>query len=191
MRGWTNIPGKPLKEKLDIVEIVDFIWGFLGRKVFQASKVASWLEGEGDHLRDWYLTLHESEAEEWGFFVRSVIPFLRPPRNIQLLLSSWSPSPSDWNYDRPGFLRQLGVFDTWCGVLVDNRQQPMSDNWITFDIVIYNTISSFSLMGTAKEIKERWDSYRDVQWPTKMRGNLFFRRTAEREFLHKITGAGE
>ena len=184
IKTWTNNPARPFEEKLDIVEIVDFVWGFLGRKTFDLSSVSSWLEG--DLVREQYIDQTESEVGNWGFFVRSVIQFLRPPQIIQLVLSSWY--PSSWNYERPEFLRNLGVFDTWEGILVDAQESPMSDNWIPLHIVDDDVGNSFLHMVNAKEITERWESYRDSQWSAEIKGNLFLRRNAEREVLCRITG---
>ncbi|KAJ6051012.1 uncharacterized protein N7446_005643 [Penicillium canescens] len=72
---WSNNPGRPLKEKMDIIEIVDFIWGFLGRKAFHVASVPSWIEGEGDLVKEQYLDQNETEAGNWGFFVRGVTVF--------------------------------------------------------------------------------------------------------------------
>ncbi|KAJ6047186.1 uncharacterized protein N7446_012020 [Penicillium canescens] len=185
LRQWTNNPARPIREKLDIVEIVDFIWGFAGRKAFHVSDVPSWLEGEDDLVRDQYIDQNESEVGDWGFFVRSVIQFLRPPQIIQLVLSSWY--PSSWNYDRPGFLRHLGLFDTWDGVLVDDQDSPMSDNWVPLDIVDDDVGNSFAHMDNSKEVERRWEKYREVLWPKEIKGKLFLQTTAEREILCKIS----
>ena len=184
IKSWTNNQARPFEEKLDVVEIVDFVWGFLGRKAFDLSSVSSWLEG--DLARERYIDQNESEVGNWGFFVRSVIQFLRPPQIIQLVLSSWY--PSSWNYDRPGFLRNLGLFDTWEGILVDAQDFTMSDNWVPLNLVDDDVGNTFIHMVNAKEIEERWERYRDFQWPTEIRSKLFFRSAAEREVMGKITG---
>lgn len=159
LRQWTNNPARPIREKLDIVEIVDFIWGFVGRKAFHVSDVPSWLEGEDDLVRDQYIDQWK-RSWEWGFFVRGVIQFLRPPQIIQLVLSSWY--PSSWNFDRSGFLRNLGPFDTWNGVLVNERDFPMSDNWVPLDILDNDVGNSLAHMGNAKEVEKKWEKYREV-----------------------------
>ena len=38
---WSNNPGRPLKEKIDILEIVNFVWGFLGQNAFHVNSVPS------------------------------------------------------------------------------------------------------------------------------------------------------
>ncbi|KAJ5335678.1 uncharacterized protein N7506_005614 [Penicillium brevicompactum] len=189
LRQWTNNPARPIKEKLDIVEIVDFIWGFAGRKTFHVADIHSWLEGEDDLVRDQYIDQNESEVGDWGFFVRSVIQFLRPPQIIQLVLSSWY--PSSWNYDRSGFLRHLGFFDTWDGVLVNNQDSPMSDNWVPLDIVDDDVGNSFAHMDNAKEVGRKWEKYREVLWPKERKGKLFLQTMAEREILRKISDSSE
>ncbi|KAH1406990.1 hypothetical protein KXX64_008807, partial [Aspergillus fumigatus] len=52
-----NLLGKqrPLQEKIDVVEVVDFVWNFLGRKIFSVSSIPIWLHGEGERFRRKYL----------------------------------------------------------------------------------------------------------------------------------------
>jgi hypothetical protein len=45
---WIDNHKRPLQEKIDIVEVVDFVWNFLGRKIFSISSISDWLDGEGD-----------------------------------------------------------------------------------------------------------------------------------------------
>ncbi|THC88710.1 hypothetical protein EYZ11_011846 [Aspergillus tanneri] len=46
---WTNT-ARSMQEKIDIVEVVDFVWGFLARKNFHTPSFAAWLEGEGEEI---------------------------------------------------------------------------------------------------------------------------------------------
>jgi hypothetical protein len=186
LRQWINNPGRPMKEKIDIAEIVEFVWGFLGRKTIRFSEFSSWLEGEDDLVRDQYLDQDESKVGNWGFFVRSVVQFLRPPQILQLVLSYWY--PSSWNFDRSGFLRHLGLFDTWEGVLINAHPSPRSDSWVPLDIVNYDVGNSFAHMENGKEVEENWQKYRQTSWPKEIKGKLFLDGIPERDILCKVTG---
>lgn len=61
---------RPLQEKIDVVEVVDFVWNFLGRKIFSVSSIPIWLHGEGERFRRKYLDKYETEASNWAFFCR-------------------------------------------------------------------------------------------------------------------------
>ncbi|KAJ6093408.1 hypothetical protein N7486_008697 [Penicillium sp. IBT 16267x] len=73
---WTNNSQRSLQEKIDIVEIVDFVWGFLGRKPFPVSSVPCWLEGERDHILQRYIDENATDSSNWGGFMRSVYQYL-------------------------------------------------------------------------------------------------------------------
>ncbi|CAL5874618.1 uncharacterized protein PFLUO_LOCUS8915, partial [Penicillium psychrofluorescens] len=89
---WTDNPARPLKEKVDIVEVVDFVWGFLGRKPFHVSSVPSWIAGENEDL---FWDKNDTEASNWLHFIREISELLRPPNIIELLLWMWAPH-SHW-----------------------------------------------------------------------------------------------
>ena len=61
---WTDNPKRPLQEKID-VEVVDFVWIFLGRKFFPMSSVPLRLEGEIDRVF-WLLSTRKSPSLRTG-----------------------------------------------------------------------------------------------------------------------------
>jgi hypothetical protein len=44
-KDWSDNETRSLPDKLDIVEVTEFVWGFLGRKPFHVSSVPVWPEG--------------------------------------------------------------------------------------------------------------------------------------------------
>jgi hypothetical protein len=90
---------RSLQEKIDIVEVVDFVWGYLARKNFHLPSFSIWLQGQREEIvRDYRLG---DETEDWQYFVQCVLEFLRPPHILELLiLSTWS-SNHTWKVDPP------------------------------------------------------------------------------------------
>ncbi|KAJ5663546.1 hypothetical protein N7507_004277 [Penicillium longicatenatum] len=187
VNSWSVNPARPLREKLDIVEVVDFIWAFLGRKAFEVPDVPAWLENEGDHVRQDYIDGRDTQIDNWGYFVRSILQFLRPPHVIQLVC--WD--PAEWNLDKPGFLRGLGLFDTWEGIITDHGDGPMSDSWVPLNIVDEDVANSLKLMMSLESAGRKWEKYRDERWSSEMRGALFFQESPEQRILNGIDSQEE
>lgn len=184
-RVWDQNPTRPLSDKLDIIEVVDFVWGFLGRKAFHPSSVPAWLQDLGEDVLQEYLDGNETEASNWGFFVRSTFQYLRPPNIIELLLWMWN--SSRWIFNRPKFLQHLGLFDTWEGIQEDDSGMSHADNWIPITIVENDIESSVTHMQDVATFATQWKEYRYSRWPLDARGRIFFRDpTTEERFMQMI-----
>jgi hypothetical protein len=122
---WTDPPFRTLQEKLDIVEIVDFVWVFLVHKIFHnPSCLRDWFDNIDDPFDDPFYP--DNEIPEFlrdpGFvqsfavsFVDDLREYLRPTHIIELLLLlTWSPQKS-WNIDRFEYVRKLGLRDSIYG----------------------------------------------------------------------------
>jgi hypothetical protein len=185
---WAHNPTRPASDKIDIIEVVDFVWGFLGRKAFHVSSLPDWLEGLGEDVLDQYVDDNETEIGNWGFFVRSIFQYLRPPHIIELLLWMWD--SSRWNFSRPGFLQRLGLLDTWEGIQEDDSDMPHADNWVPITIVENDIESSFTHMQDVATFASQWEEYRYKRWPLDARARVFFRDPTTEELFTQITGNG-
>lgn len=181
---WTNNPARPIEEKIDLVEVVDFVWGFLGRKTFHVSSVPTWLEGQGEEIIQQFLDDNETEASEWLFFVRHVAQFLRPPDIIELLLSMWA-LHGHWQLDRPGFLRRLGVFDSWQGIIENQYQWSTADPWLPLTAVEEDVENGFHSVQGAEGLVAKWTNYRQVMWPSDARAKVLFRYESARKIIEQ------
>ncbi|OAT10581.1 hypothetical protein BDBG_17380 [Blastomyces gilchristii SLH14081] len=99
---------------------------------------------------------------------------MRPSNIIELLvLRTWNPSLS-WPPDKPNFLRQLGLFDTWEGIcLVDDVQFPY-DTYIPPYFVENDVLGRLKQCGSSSDIIEAWKVYRDEAWIKDARGKVLY-----------------
>jgi hypothetical protein len=168
-----NNPQRPLQDKIDIVEIVDFVWCFLGKKAFQPSSIQSWFEDED--INEHYDVRWETEFQIWSIITDRITQLLRPPHIIELIHSSLNPL-SDFN--RPAFLRSLGFFDSWDGLILSPEDPDVETVETDFPVnmVDYDVKSSLIMNG---EASEWWQWYRVDIWPSKMRGKVFLMSAEE------------
>jgi hypothetical protein len=184
---------RSLQEKIDIVEVVDFVWGFLARKNFDIPSFSIWLKGQReDVIQDYRLG---DETEDWQYFVQSVLEFLRPPHILELLiLSTWS-SNHTWKVDRPSYLRRLGFFDTRDGVVEHGDQVCFEE--AVFPVSIWGkdvenelrrlVQTEATVAGESQsDLVSKWEWYRNVTWAQKERGRLLFRIEDPQAILDRI-----
>ncbi|KAF7137128.1 hypothetical protein CNMCM5793_007192 [Aspergillus hiratsukae] len=128
---WSDNPQRSLEEKLDIFEILDFVWYFLVTKIFDyVGTVADWIEvapesdtPDGFSPLELYVSHIEGldhplqyDADTAGLdytndFIEDLTSSIRPPHVIELLLRfAWDPN-SQSDLDRPEYVRKLGLLD--------------------------------------------------------------------------------
>lgn len=183
---WTNNPDRPLEEKIDLVEVVDFVWGFLGRKCFPVSSVPAWLEGEREETMQEYLDDNGTVASNWPFFVQRVIQYLRPPQVIELLLSMWK-LHDDQNLDRPTYLQRLGFSDVFEGIIEGEDGWVSTDTWFPITVVESDVENGLYYMEDGPSLVAKWDHYRRVMWPSDARTKVLFRNESGQELVERIT----
>ncbi|GIJ91855.1 hypothetical protein Asppvi_010830 [Aspergillus pseudoviridinutans] len=157
---WIDNQGRPLQEKIDIVEVVDFVWNFLGRKNFSVSSIPDWVDGEGEQFRRMYLDEYETETSNWAFFAECVTQYLRPSNIIELLLLSTLPSKRCWNFEQPSYLRRLGFFDVQEGVIEDTNESAKAEVHFPANVVeldVETDICSKVLGVSQGELPLDWD----------------------------------
>ncbi|RHZ43837.1 F-box protein [Aspergillus thermomutatus] len=235
---WSNNPQRSLEEKLDIFEILDFVWFFLVSKIFDHSgTVADWIEVALESATprdlsplDLYLSHIEGSghpaqlgtdhpdvlADDYtGWFIDDLTSIIRPPHVIELLLRlAWDPK-SQSDFDRPEYVRKLGLLDQsyrW--------EQTKADGFRTYDVELYtidlpDTDILLSLYDMAfrvqdeelwdlitkkyrwpdseideqelnSECAEQWEWDKENLWNTDMRGEIFFRQETQTELFERL-----
>jgi hypothetical protein len=182
---WTDNPARPLEEKIDIVEVVDFIWGYLGHKCFPVSSTSAWLEGDKEETFQMYLDETEAESAIWLFFVRRVIQYLRPPQIIELLLSMWG-LHGGWGLDRPKYLQHLGFSDVFDGIIVCEHRWVTVDTWFPITAVEIDVESSFHDMGDSASLVASWECYRRGMWQSEARSKVLLRNESAQQLVERI-----
>jgi hypothetical protein len=182
---WTDNPHRPLEEKVDLVEVVDFVWGFLGRKCFPVSSVPVWLEGEREETLQDYLNESGTVASNWFFFVQRVIQYLRPPHVIELLLSTWE-LHGDHNFDRAAYLQHLGFTDVFEGIIESEDRWMRADTWFPITAVETDVENGLYYMEDGSSLMAKWERYRRVTWPSDARSKVLFRNESAQELVKRI-----
>lgn len=119
--------------------------------------------------------------------MRRVYQYLRPPHIIELLLSSWY--PSEWKLNRPAFLRQLGLFDTWDGIILDNSRSRRTAYVFDVNIVDGDVGRSLRQMENSEATEKRSHVFRVFRWPFYARARLLFRDETVQEIIDNITNS--
>jgi hypothetical protein len=172
---WTDNDSRTLQEKLDIIEIVDFVWVFLVRKIFYSpSCLLDWFDSpfEGRGSPDGIPSLGQSSLAMWlapfleddgideipnslcnpmfvhrysEFFIKDATEYLRPTHIIELLLLLTWSPEKPWKVDRFEYLRKLGFVDTIARRLQEHNWQ--FENRFTIDLPENDVLSDLASWG--------------------------------------------
>ncbi|GIJ88171.1 hypothetical protein Asppvi_007089 [Aspergillus pseudoviridinutans] len=234
---WADNSQRSLEEKLDIFEILDFVWHFLVSKIFDHSgTVADWIEvapesatPHGFSPLDLYVShmeglshpsqlepdFHEALEDDYtGMFIDDLRSLIRPPHVIDLLLRlAWDPKARP-HFDRPEYVRKLGLLDQsyrW--------EQTKADGFRTYHVDLYDidlpdtdilsSLSAIALRAQEGELlhlittryrgddrainemkwevcREQWECYKENPWNTEMRGEIFFRQETQIQLFERL-----
>lgn len=167
---WQDNPGRTISESLDVLETYDFVWGFLGRKIFaDVQDFRSWTQDEGAAFD----LGHQSESEGWDLFVMFTLQYLRPPNIIELLLLGvWNGS---WPSDRPYYLRQLGHSDRTEGVVLVNDVGQSPDAYYSLADIEVDMLQRARELDSSFHINvaDAFARYRETSWGSDARGSIF------------------
>lgn len=189
---WGDNRSRTLQEKLDVLEIFDFVWSFLGRKSFE-SIAREWDRLTGEYTRfedggDDFRSAHQPGC------MRAVTQYLRPPNIIELFLCSTRRPSHSWSIKRLQYLRTLGFFDEKNGICRRLDGSESSDfrwwwycpvNLLEHDVLvgIQTSIDPNSCPASDIVLEYVWGTYRHTAWDFDAKGHLFFREeTSERIF---------
>ncbi|KAI9735981.1 MAG: hypothetical protein M1834_001447 [Cirrosporium novae-zelandiae] len=190
---WRDCHDRTLQETLDILEVYDFVYGFLVRKIFaDVAHTYSWVEGRDEMLFYVELLNNIPRYRDWYFFVKDACTFL-PPTNIieLLLLSTWGSSDRSYPQNKPRYLHMLGFFDVRYGEFAEE-----DDRYIP-------TRSVFSLQALERNVEEKiekasdgnhgdftatWKRYRRNAWSTAARGKVLFWQGSDSQIVNHMKG---
>ncbi|KAF3482085.1 uncharacterized protein GIQ15_04844 [Arthroderma uncinatum] len=179
---WEGDGRGSLSESFDILETYDFVWRFLGRRIFpKVDDYTSW-------TRNRHFKAHgSSEVKAWDNFVKFTRQYLRPSSIIELLLlSAWN--NGSWPSNKPYYLQQLGHADEALGVVEDDTGDPMSPYYSLADIEV----------GIRRKLRdcgrnsppglgEAFDNYREKWWTSDARGKVITWEEDEAFIINRIT----
>ncbi|PYH75174.1 uncharacterized protein BO88DRAFT_440426 [Aspergillus vadensis CBS 113365] len=189
---WADNPDRSLREKLDLIEVVEFIWGYLGRNIFK---------GRFAQLSDWVpqadlaqFTEHETSDSAWASFIARVTQELRPPHIIELLLLlNWN-SKMAWRIDRPTYLRQLGFLVEPQSVEKWN-DTDWPDTQFSLNILDEDVINSLVDMVGSEDsydlCEKQWYNYKDTQWQGNMQGRILGYEMTSQQLFELIMSSGD
>jgi hypothetical protein len=131
---------------------------------------------------------------------------------IELLLRlAWDPK-SQSGFDRPQYVRKLGVLDQ-----TYQWQQTKADGFRTYHVTVYDidlpdrdilsSLTATAFRAKAEELghlttvdytdstvnemqmelcREQWECYKEGPWDTEMRGKIFFRKETQIQLFERI-----
>ncbi|PGH21449.1 hypothetical protein AJ80_03240 [Polytolypa hystricis UAMH7299] len=176
-------PTRTLSDALDILEVGEFVGGFLVLKIFaNIAEHPSWCASHQLGPRSMpRIGIGEQEGRMWGEFVRNIQQYLRPPNIIELLLLS--PKRQQWSPSKKGhYLWQLGAFDTLsptlrgsgkpCLNIVERALLRRLEYGVTHKVIhpgsdLLSPGSDFWRPGYL-----RWGHYREFHWAEDARGRV-------------------
>ncbi|RDH26643.1 hypothetical protein BDQ94DRAFT_186479 [Aspergillus welwitschiae] len=176
---WTDNQDRTLLEKIEVIEVVDFIWGYLGRNIFKGkfAQLSNWIP-EADLAE---FTRSETPESAWASFVARL-----------LILRTWN-SEMVWEIDQPNYLRQLGF-------LVEPQSVEVLDDTITPDTqfslyeldkdVIYGLVDMVGSEDSYELCQKQWYAYKDTQWKNNMQGHILAYELTSQQLFELIMSAG-
>lgn len=188
---WTNNPDRTLLEKLEVLEVTDFVWDFFGRQIFQGIDAPlKWLTGGSENLLSYYTDEQYTEQENWLHFICDVAQYLRPPHVVELLLTVWD-TRGTGGINGPIYLHELGLSHTGAVQQADeiNQTEDLFPLAALEEDVVNELTASKSLVAKSREFCQlRWDQYRCERWVYESRTKILFREETPEQILESIMG---
>ncbi|KAL9620304.1 MAG: hypothetical protein Q9160_005203 [Pyrenula sp. 1 TL-2023] len=187
---WQDNKIRCLQESLDMLEVYDFIYGFILRKILHpADSYPSWAEqkhGAGRYLRA-HVPPRASLHEGWYKFVIDARMCLRPSHIIELFaLHKWNTSGS-WPVNKTVYLRTTGFYDELKGVykIEDVGTSPDTLNGVeSIEDGIFNRLLSVT---NGQFDEKTWKCYREKCWASDARGSVFEWDSPEQKIIRRIS----
>ncbi|PWY80759.1 hypothetical protein BO94DRAFT_548054 [Aspergillus sclerotioniger CBS 115572] len=174
---------RSVQERLDILEVADFVSTFLGRKALQMMSSADWVAARGYDL---YYDMGFTPEINWVISRRVILDHSRPGNIIELVLASQWASHGHWPLDRAAYLDRLGVMDLnhdYEDGGTMEKEMPrlvhLLEESVEQGLVGLMMASHANLLAHPEDILIRvardWVRYRHGAWSLGARGQLFFR----------------
>jgi hypothetical protein len=177
-------PARGFREKFEMIEVVDFVWGYLGRKIFgDLYRLADWLSGE--NAEEAFLDDRESIHGNWLFFVGSVAQYLQPPHIIELLNASWNPRSK--SLLKGQYLHSLGAFDDVLEGLPEIEDGVGSpESFFPLGQLEVDGMGRFVSGESDGSYENHWESYRQCHWVKHWRGQILLSPETEHHLIRRI-----
>ncbi|KAI9837503.1 MAG: hypothetical protein M1819_007153 [Sarea resinae] len=172
---WKDNEEMSLQESFDVLEVYDFIYGYLLRKVM----------GTGN----WYLQWSPGDVpyprwSDMNLFVNNARLHLRPPDIIELLLMhTWTDEPG-WPEDKGQYLASRGMFDFYGGSVRHMDTPFLPDTYFSGGHLEVGVGLKLEAYG-GEELSRGWASYRK-EWPVEARHSLFWWATSDEKIAERI-----
>lgn len=113
--------GFDLDTQLDGLEIYDFLYMFLLRKILPYYNLASWIGNDAGH-HPFSIERDQLELNDWYLFLRECRQVLQPDDLVDLI-ENWAwRGPSSWPPNKSMYLRIRGIFE-------EGRQNELGFDW--------------------------------------------------------------
>ncbi|KAF2142281.1 uncharacterized protein K452DRAFT_297606 [Aplosporella prunicola CBS 121167] len=165
-----------LQESLEVLEVYDFVYGYLMQNTSITHGYYSWRHDHGDEDL-------ETLEDDWTTFVFRARLALTPPDILQLLAltARWISDPtSKWSTERKTqYLRERGAFCTrGLHGSVSVQDEKRNNRWYCYDVAHLERACLSQLWARRRgqvdpaDVALGWDQYRAWRWPNTARGNF-------------------
>ncbi|EED13668.1 conserved hypothetical protein [Talaromyces stipitatus ATCC 10500] len=191
-----------LIQKLEAIEVTDFIWGFLARKIFaDPDQIDSWISSPGHLDNETILWDVPLDASSFARLVRIATFYLPPPHIIELLVDMWASPEPGGRLNKRDYIQKLGFFDTKHGVLEQDGEQVIVFSWFSTEIMFMiewvgvdwtlkdKGISlQLGMMSSVDDplVYTQWRRYRVSRWIDDFRGKCILFPETEEEIIKRI-----
>lgn len=145
--AWNDRAERNFQEKIEAIEVYDFVWCFLARKIFKGPRdVRSWVNVVQLNEQFNSILWNLAGSTSYTGLVRLAVLYLRPTHITELLIDGWTQgtsgssvstaSPSKPFLDKKVYLHQMGLFDWKFGVTYDDGVETIIFHWFTTDLLV-------------------------------------------------------
>jgi len=183
---WSGNPQRDVLESLELIEVYDFVYGFLLRMTFpNVETTLPWLGENGSN----YFENGDLNSENWAHFVQNCRLFLQPAHIIELLAMACASTEEKWLLDKPEYLQSRGAFETLRGTaLTDHPDGTTLDFWLDIRWLEDDACSRVQANGAmedANRLNVLWRQFRDA-WKLEARRRLFWWADSSDEIVARI-----
>jgi hypothetical protein len=162
---------RTLRESLDVLEVYDFLYGYLLKYTFrEMNEIEAWI---GTHEIRFFMPF-KNVCTSWGSFVKTASLHVRPPDVVEMLLDSLSSNSTSAIPDRVEYFRTRGFFDMRDDTRAINPTLEPKFGLDQLEIAVGLRLGSeqHKVSHSSSKPIDIWSHFRG-EWPTKARGIVF------------------
>jgi len=183
---WSGKPKRDVLESLELIEVYDFVYGFLLRIIFpNVEMTLPWLAGNGS----FYFENGALDSGNWAHFVQNCRLFLQPAHIIELLAMACASTEEKWPPDKAEYLQSCGAFEILRGTaLIDHPDGVTLDFWKDIRWLEDDMCSKLEANGAMEDVDRPhvlWRQFRDA-WKLKARRRLFWWADSSDDVMARI-----